>query len=331
VSETRVQMPASTGASTPGDARQWRYRMRERALWDHYGVEADERFIAIGRPAVRLRVVEVGAGRPVLFVPGSAGVGPFWGELVRELPGCRCLLLDRPGWGLSAPVDFRTRDYGDTAAEILRNVLDALGIDRADVVGASIGDLWAMRLAAEHPGRVGAVVLLGGGPVVRESGVPRMVRLVASPLGGPMVRLPATRASERAFLRSAGHRASLRAGRIPNELLDWRVGLERHTGSMRSERAMIRAVVSWRTGLRTGIPFAEEQLRAVAAPTLLVYGRDDPVGTVELWRRVVGLLPNGTLELVDGAGHMPWLDDPVRVGGSLIRFLGRHTTDRRTS
>jgi pimeloyl-ACP methyl ester carboxylesterase len=42
-----------------------------------------------------MRVVGVGSGPPVLFVPGTAGTGPYWGSLVRALDGFRCLLLDR--------------------------------------------------------------------------------------------------------------------------------------------------------------------------------------------------------------------------------------------
>jgi hypothetical protein len=74
-------------AMTSAESRTERYREAERALWDYYGLEATERFIDPHSPAVRLRVLEVGSGEPLLFVPGTAGTGPYWGSLVRELPG----------------------------------------------------------------------------------------------------------------------------------------------------------------------------------------------------------------------------------------------------
>ena len=153
----------------------------------------------------------------MLFIPGTAGTGPYWGSLVRALPGFRCLLLERPGWGLSTPLDYASLEYRAAVADLLRGLLDTLEIDRADVVGASIGDLWALQLASRHPARVGRVVLLGGGPIVAESGAPGIIRRIASPIGAIIVRLPQKPGRVRAIMRHAGHGASLDAGRIPEE------------------------------------------------------------------------------------------------------------------
>jgi 4,5:9,10-diseco-3-hydroxy-5,9,17-trioxoandrosta-1(10),2-diene-4-oate hydrolase len=196
-------------------------------------------------------------------------------------------LLDRPGWGLSTPLDYSSVDYRTAVADLLRGVLDALEIDRADVVGASIGDVWALRLASRHPARVGRVVLLGGGPIVAESGAPGVIRLIASPIGAIMVRLPQTPGRVRALIRQAGHGASLDAGRLPDDYIRWRVAFDRETDSMRNERDMVRAIVSWRKGLRPELTFDDAELAAIQQPTLLVYGTADPVGTVEIWRRAV--------------------------------------------
>jgi pimeloyl-ACP methyl ester carboxylesterase len=314
-------MNSTAMAATSIDGRVVRYREAERILWNHYGLEPTEHFVEVSSPATRLRVVEVGSGPPLLFVPGTAGTGPYWGGLVRELQDFRCLLLDRPGWGLSMTLDYSGVEYGTATADLLRGVLDALEIDRADVVGASIGDVWVLRLASRHPARVDRVVLLGGGPIVAESGIPGIIRVIASPIGALMVRLPQKPGRVQAFLRQAGHGASLDAGRFPDEYIRWRVAFDRETDSMRNERDMVRAIVSWRTGPRPGLTFEDAQLAAIEQPTLLVYGTADPVGTVETWRRVAGVLPRGELQLVDGAGHMPWLDDPSAVAGHVSRFL----------
>jgi 2-hydroxy-6-oxonona-2,4-dienedioate hydrolase len=314
-------MNSTAMAATSIDGRVERYREAERILWNHYGLEPTEHFVEVSSPATRLRVVEVGSGPPLLFVPGTAGTGPYWGGLVRELQDFRCLLLDRPGWGLSMTLDYSGVEYGTATADLLRGVLDALEIDRADVVGASIGDVWVLRLASRHPARVDRVVLLGGGPIVAESGIPGIIRVIASPIGALMVRLPQKPGRVQAFLRQAGHGASLDAGRFPDEYIRWRVAFDRETDSMRNERDMVRAIVSWRTGPRPGLTFEDAQLAAIEQPTLLVYGTADPVGTVETWRRVAGVLPRGELQLVDGAGHMPWLDAPSAVAGHVSRFL----------
>ena len=314
VAPTVTSAPAALAAAE-------RYRAAERKLWDHYGLRPTERIVELRSRALRLRVVEVGTGPPVLFVPGTGGTGPYWGALVRELPGCHCLMLDRPGWGLSSPINYTADGYAHTAADVLCGVLDALEIERVAVVGSSIGDVWALRLAARHPERVASVALLGGGPIVAEAGTPTIIRLIASPLGAIMVRLPANAGRLRGMLRQVGHGESLDAGRIPDEYIDWRLAFERETDSMRNERDMVRAIVSARSGLRRGLPFQESELAAIEASTLMVYGTCDPVGSTEIWRRTLGLLPRGELRLIDCAGHMPWLDDPGEVAGHISSFL----------
>jgi pimeloyl-ACP methyl ester carboxylesterase len=257
-----MKVTSAARTITSADPGSDRYREAERSLWHHYGLEPNQRFVEVSSPAVRLRVVEVGSGPPVLFIPGTAGTGPYWGSLVRALGGYRCLMVDRPGWGLSAPLDYTGIDYGTVVADLLRGLLDTLEIEKADVVGSSIGDLWALRLASRHPARVGRVVLLGGGPIVADSGIPGIIRLIASPIGAIMLWLPPKPARVKALMRRAGHGASLDAGLIPDEYVRWRVAFERETDSMRNERAMVRSTVSWRTGLRTGIAFEDAELAA---------------------------------------------------------------------
>ena len=302
-------------ANTAGLAR---YREAERDLWHAYGLEPIERFVEVPLPraTVRLRVLEVGEGEPVLFIPGTGGTGPYWAPLIRELPGLRCVMIDRPGWGLSSPFDYRDVEYAEVAAAILSGALDALGLDRVDVVGASIGELWALRLAQREPGRVRRIVGLGGGIVVP---APRFIRLLASPLGALIVRIPSSERMLRGQLEAIGHGASLAAGRM-DDFLAWRVAFDRATPSLRHERAMVRAVLT-RDGWRAGFVPTDPDLGAVTAPFRMLFGSADPTGSVELWRHVTGQLPNGELQVIEGAGHMPWWDEPALVGRSVREFL----------
>jgi pimeloyl-ACP methyl ester carboxylesterase len=99
--------PLAVGmAPASEDPRSSRYRDAERMLWSYYGIEPVERYVELRSFPARLRILEVGSGEPVLFVPGTAGTGPVWGSLLSQLDGYRCLLLDRPGWGFSTPIDY---------------------------------------------------------------------------------------------------------------------------------------------------------------------------------------------------------------------------------
>lgn len=312
-----------TQGATPGQqAKTQRYRQAEDAVWARYGLAPAERFVELQQPAARLRVLELGSGAPILFLPGTGGAGPGWAPLVARLSGVRCLLLDPPNSGLSSRLDYAGREYGTTITQVLGGVLDALGLDQVHLVGSSLGNVSALRLAAAQPARVKGVVLLGAGPLPDGYRVPGILRVIASPLGAVMTRLPPSRQGVRAFLRAIGHRASLAAGRIPDELLDWHVAFDRETDTLRNERAMVRALLDWRHGrLRPGVTFADAELAAIEQPTLLVYGTADPTGTLDGCGRLVGVLPRGELRVIDGAGHLPWLDDPAAAAEAVHRSL----------
>lgn len=306
-------------ATSATDARTERYRQAERRLWDRFDLQPIEHSVELDAPAARLRVLEVGTGRPVLFVHGTAGLGA-WPGLLAQLRGLRCLIVERPGWGLSSAIDYSGGGYRRLSADLLAGLLDALDVERASVVGASIGNVWALSLGSAHPRRVDRVALLGGSPIVPDVQPPRIIRLLASPLGALMVRLPPKRRMELAQLRQNGHGASVDADRIPDEFIEWRLAMARNTDSMRHERDMVRALLG-KDGWRPGLTFDDGELATIKQPTRYVWGTADPVGSNEIWQRVTTTLPAGEPQMVDGAGHTPWLDESERVGSELGRFL----------
>jgi pimeloyl-ACP methyl ester carboxylesterase len=296
-----------------------RYLAAETRLWQHYGMAPREGFAEIASPRARFRVLEAGSGPPVLFVHGTIGPAA-WAPLLAHVPGIRALILDRPGWGLGDPVAFPRHGMRPFVADLLLGVLDALALDRVDLVGGSIGDAWVLSLAERHPDRIGRVVLLGGGPLVDAVRVPGMIRAIASPLGSVIVRLPISPSRLDAILRDSGHGASLDAGRIPDALREWRRSANNDTAAMRHERSLVQKVVGG-SGWRPGITFDDAALQAIEAPVLLVYGTADPTGDAGIWRSFTTSLLSGSLELIDGAGHMPWFDEPARVGRLVELFL----------
>lgn len=312
---------SQTLATTADRTRAQRYRDSERALWTRYGLAPTERFVDVDSPSTRVRVLDIGFGEPVLFVHGLLGPDAF-APLVRELRDFRCLVLDRPGWGLSTRVDFASSRHGSLIANLLKDVLVGLGLDRAHVVGASVGTLWALRFAEAHPECVDRVVLIGAGPLLDELHVPPWLRLMASPLGALMSRNTSLE-TLRSILRRAGHAESLDDGRIPNELLAWRLAASRDTEAMRSERAMLRdSLISWPTGRwRAGTLFAPPELRTIPHHTLYMHAAADPVGQIDVARRITDLLPHGELDIVEGHSHEPWLEDPRGVASRVTSFL----------
>ena len=298
-----------------------RFRRAEAAVWARYGLTPTSRFVEVANPRLRLRVREVGQGRPILLVHGT--IGPVaWAPFIAAMGDVgRFIILERPGWGGSQPLDYgRHPDYRALAADILAGVLDTLGIDRAIVVGGSIGDVWALSLAERYPERVERVALLGGGPLLARLRPPSMIRVLATPLGALIVRLPMSEARIRSILVDSGHAASVADGRIASEFIDCRVSVANDTPAMRHERAMVRHVIRG-GGWRPDMPFDEPALGRIVAPALMVAGPNDNMGDPETWRAFMAAMPHGRFELVEGAGHMPWFDEPALVASLVDRFI----------
>jgi pimeloyl-ACP methyl ester carboxylesterase len=299
------------------------YRAAERRLWRSIGVEPVERWLHLRRNDVDVRVQEVGDGPPVLFIHGANTSGISWARLAGAVRGIRCLVLDRPGTGLSRPLGRRIdatslAGLGDT---LVPDVLDALGLRSAHVVATSFGGYIGLRAAAATPDRVDRMVQFSwplGSPAER---IPLFLRAMSVPgMSRLVVSLPPRRWSIPILFRGAGHGPKLDDGRITTADLDAYFALLRHTDTRRHEFAPARALVSLVGGLKR-LYLPDEILGAVRCPTLFIWGGRDPFGGAAVARALVARIPGAELELLPEAGHSPWLDDLEGCARRLISFL----------
>ena len=119
-----------------------RYRAAERALWASLGVEATERELDVVGLDGHLRITEAGAGPLLVFIHGGSSAGASWASLVARLDGYRCVLVDRPGCGLSPPRRTDVAAVADLEAyadAFVPAVIEALGVEAAPVVATSFG------------------------------------------------------------------------------------------------------------------------------------------------------------------------------------------------
>jgi pimeloyl-ACP methyl ester carboxylesterase len=176
-----------------------------------------------------------------------------------------------------------------------------------------------LRLAQSEPDRVGRLVLLGGFPH-HDVPIPNFIKLLRSPIGALMVRVPMRDGMLRKQLLALGHGPALERGQM-DRFIEWRLAFQSETRSLHHERDMVRAIAG-RDGFRPGVTLTRDELAEINHPTLFVFGANDPTGTVETWRRFIAAMPNAELSVVDDAGHSPWWDDPLSVG----RLVEEHLT-----
>jgi 2-hydroxy-6-oxonona-2,4-dienedioate hydrolase len=299
------------------------YRAAEHRLWTSLGARPSERWLELPRHATRIRVQEVGEGAPALFIHGANTSGASWAALASRLPDIRCLILDRPGTGLSPKLPRRIDAHSlpEIADTIVADILDALELPAAHLVASSLGGYIALRAAAATPSRVNRMVQFSWPVGAPTPHVPWMLRLMAMPgVGRIAASMPASERSVRQLFRRLGQAEALADGRISAADIDAYLALLRHTDTMRNEIEPVRALVSPWHGLRR-LELSDELLGRIRCPIRFIWGANDPFGDAEVARRLMPRLPTATLDLMPDAGHSPWLDDLEHCARGVESFL----------
>ncbi|TNF36901.1 MAG: alpha/beta fold hydrolase [Deltaproteobacteria bacterium] len=248
-----------------------------------------------------------GHGASVLFGHSLLCDGRMFVDQVNDLAQDHHVLnVDFRGHGRS---DAPRRAYSmyDQADDYLR-VMDALKVDRASIVGLSMGGMAAMRLAMTHPDRVRSLVLLDTSASREKSAARARFTALATTarLFGPrpwLTRQAAAVMFGATFLREH-----------PEIVAQWEASMQKL--DKRAVAHAVQAVVTRDDVTR--------RLREITAPTLVVVGDEDVATPPVYARTLAAAIPNARLEVVPMTGHLSTVERP-RVTGKLIRkFLERH-------
>lgn len=297
----------------------------EARLWDSLGVQPVERRVDLARLGINVRVTEVGEGPPAVFIHGATVAGSSWADLAARLPGVRCLLVDRPGCGRSEPLrepgDFDS--WAEAAGALIVDVMDAFDLESAAVVATSLGGYYGVRGAALHPHRVERMVLVGWVLGTPGTQPPMWLRLGATkPMARLGARMPVSVGSVKRLLRQAGLRRAIDEGRMGDEALAWVAALFTDTDTLFNETVATPRLSSLLGGWDPRLFHDDETLAGVRAPTCVVYGEEDPFGTVTAAQELGRRIPNAEVHVLPRAGHAPWLDAPEEVAQIVSEFLG---------
>lgn len=300
-------------------------RRAETALWTSLGLSPTEHWLHLPTLDVDVRIQEIGSGPTVLFIHGGSSWGTSWADLAAAMSTFRCLLLDRPGTGLSDPLPAAPRtmlDLQGVADSLVTDVLDALAMPSIDVIATSVGGWFALRSAMSSPASVRRMVIIGwtaGAPVGR---LPVALRMGTLPVVGDLAgRLPAGRGAVRSIFRSIGEGPTLDAGRISPEAIDAYAMLLRHTDTFRHERPIGRLLLATPCGSAESPLLTPEQRRRIDTPTLFLWGDADPFGGPDIAAAFVDEFGDARLEVLPGKGHAPWVGDPTGVAHRVAAFL----------
>ncbi|HEX3834484.1 MAG TPA: alpha/beta hydrolase [Solirubrobacteraceae bacterium] len=266
---------------------------------------------------VRSPVLEAGpadATEAVVFVHGNPGPAEDWRDLLgRAGEFTRAVAPDMPGYGnADKPRDFPYTVQGYAAH--LDGVLTELGITRAHLVMHDFGGPWGLAWAVAHPDAFASATLVNTG-VLLGYRWHHYANVWRTPGLGELFQATTTRPAFRMLLGRENPR-------LPRAALDRLYDVSK---SWPTKRAVLKL---YRASPAQAMGSLRDPLRALDRPALVVWGTDDAYIPWQQAERQRESFPSARIELLEGLGHWPFLEDPGRVSELVIPFLREVTAAR---
>lgn len=265
----------------------------------------DSQFVDAG--GIRTRYLEAGEGAPVVLIHGGgAGAdceGNWRGVLPRLAPHFRVIAYDMVGFGDTDKPDPALFEYSqDARVRHLHAFLEALDIERASLIGNSMGGATALGLAAFRPEAVERLVLMGS------AGLNSTIH----PDLLPVLNYDFTRDGMVRLIRALVNAEF----QVDDDLVEFRLArsLEPQT------RAAYGATMGW-IRQQGGLAYPDDVIARVRCPTLVVNGKEDKVVPLANAYRFLELIPDSWGWIVPHCGHWAMIEQPEPFARACLMFL----------
>jgi pimeloyl-ACP methyl ester carboxylesterase len=265
-----------------------------------------------------ISTLTMGEGPDVLLIHGLGGAKSSFFDTAAGLSHrYRVHALDLPGFGSSgkpATAPYTAKYFSDRVVE----VMDALGIERAHLVGNSMGGRVSIEVGLRHPNRVRGLALLCPAVAFIKRGYHPIVRMLRPELGLLPHRFT------RGMVESTFWSLFCDPDAIDPSMADIVVEeFQRIYGSKGARLAFLSAARNIYLDKPYGKGGFYSRLADLEAPSLFVWGSHDPLIPAAFKRHVERWLPSAEQIVLDGCGHVPQVERPEQTNGLLTRFLSR--------
>ena len=288
-------------------------------LFGIYNIQPESKFVSASGPVNKVHYLEAGQGQPVVMIHGGGSHSSEWISIMKPLASHYHLyVVDRPGCGLTDPINYRGVDYRKSAVDFVRTFMDAAGLTQAIFIANSMGGYFSLVFAMEFPERVDKLVLIGA-PAGMNHYIPFQLRLLGS--RGLNTILKKTVAKPGVSGLKAIHKQILVSDirNIPEAYFKHSSFNHRLSGNLDAFSTMLENVLTlkgWRKDLYIG-----DKLHQLKVPVRFIWGSDDAFEGPDTGRLKAEVISDCQFEVVEGAGHCPWLDKPDVCVALLLKML----------
>lgn len=258
---------------------------------------------------VPTRVLRAGDGEPVIFLHGTSG---HLEAFIRNIPahaaaGYACHAIDMLGHGYTGKPDYPYEVPRYTRH--LSDYLDAIGADRVHLAGESLGGWVAAWLAGEQPDRVASLQLIAAGGTKADPAV--MERIKTS-------TLRAVQTDDIALTRSRLELLMFDPASVSDELVEVRHRIYHEPAFAANVHNLL---CLQEMEIRRRNLLTPERMAAIKAPTLVIWGQQNPFGDVPEAQRMHEAISGSRLELFPECGHWPQHEQAERYNALSLAFL----------
>ncbi|SFO28484.1 4,5:9,10-diseco-3-hydroxy-5,9,17-trioxoandrosta-1(10),2-diene-4-oate hydrolase [Pseudonocardia ammonioxydans] len=253
----------------------------------------------------RIHYHDVGEGPAVIMLhgagPGASAWSNFSGNVDAFAASHRTLLVDMLGFGKSDGITDDSEPVTTIRARALRDLLDALGIEKASFVGNSMGGTVAMAFAVDYPERTERLVLMGSGGMLKTLNVPQ-------PSEGHRALRAAAANPTRETIQRLVDVMLYDSSVLPAETFE-----ERLRASQERPTPSVAGSAYWRD--------QEPELHTIQAKTLIVWGREDRVNPLEIGLMLLREIPLSRLLVLKRCGHWAQVEQRDEFNRVALDFL----------
>lgn len=274
----------------------------------------NDRYIKVGKIKTRYWA-EGNQGSPVVLIHGIGGYVENWLPSFNALVGQhRVYAIDLIGQGRTdKPLDV---SYTITdLAQFVKDFMAALKVERAHVVGHSLGGAISMRFTLMFPTAVDKLVLVGSAGLGKETTL--ALRLSSVPILGEILTHP-SRSGSFYFLKMVMHDPAV----LTDELLEQYYQMVSLPGMQQCFLRILRANGNLFGQFESMYGPNVRGLATITNPVLIVWGRQDRIMPVMHAKVATEGLPNVRLQIFDNCGHIPMLENTQAFNELLLEFLG---------
>ena len=256
---------------------------------------------------VKIHYNEIGTGPAIICLNGAGPGASSWSNFQHNVEAFsrahRVLLVDMPQYGKSAkiPIEFPKLT---NLARIIRDFMDAIGLDRAHFVGNSFGGQAALKTAIDYPDRVGHLVMIGSAPVSFSLFSPQPVEGVKM-IGGYYKGEGPSLDKMRKVLTTLVFDAS----RITDEVVQ-----ARYEASIDPEAIAVHTLPAPKKQDLTA------EFGKVQCPTLVVWGMDDRAGALDVGLLMTRAIPKAQMHIFNKCGHWAQVEHAEKFNDLVLAF-----------